>query len=1137
MKRQLYPGWHAIALAILLAAGGQLCTAQAVYAHIKQLSRPGEVQPKTILLKDALRSLKVHYGVDIVFGDRTVDMHTIAADLVDFKSSVEKNLSNVLRPSGLKYKRLKNGTYAIISEKPGERATEPEHDPADVSNTGSASIRSIEGSLATASQAPMLRKVTGEVLDEKGGALPGVSIVIKGKARGTVTDENGKFSIETDDDDAMLVFSYVGYLTQEVELGNRVNLRVILEVDNKLLEEVVVVGYGVQRKSDLTGSISKIEGEKIAITPVPNVDQALQGQASGVFVTSVDGRPGAQSTIRVRGGKSINAGNEPLFVVDGFISDRSIVTALNPEDIQSIDVLKDASSAAIYGARGSNGVILVTTKKGSEGQTEIGFSTSYGVQQIARKAPILSAQEYIDFANQGEVRLGNPIAFTEADRQRISNGTDWLDELSRAAPMYRAQLSVSGGDKKTKFYLSGNYFKQDGILIGNNYQRGVMRLNLSHKFSKFFEIGTNLNFSSIRDVPAKFSWESLMSTQPTLPVRQPDGSYTILQDLTFRNFNNPVARNEFVHLKNGQNQILNNTYIQLNLSDNLHWRSTFGFNRSDGRAEEFISSQLPLNRVNNLPGSGEVSTNSHISLLTEHTLTYDAALNENHRFNVLGGITAQREQRDGNVTSSSRALSDLLSVYGLGLSSPEYTNINVMYDAFSLLSFIGRANYVLKDKYLLTLTARQDASSKFGKNNRYAFFPALALGWRLSEEEFIKDLAVFDLLKLRISYGKSGNSNGIGAFQRYQGLSPVFGSLGRGVRDVGVTNNTLANDDLRWETTSQYDLGLEASVLKGRLGFEVDLYYSKTRDLLFTKEIPSQTGFINRLENIGSLQTRGVDLSMNAILLDKKDFDWNVSLNVSTYKNKILDLGGADRINTHTGGNLVVGPTGQLIVGQPLGIFTGFQTNGIYQNQEQVDQDKFTNRYTPGEFRFVDQNGDGTISVSQDLAIIGNSNPDFFGGLQNTFRYKSFQLSAFFQFTYGNDVYNLPKTTMVRAQERNPYKIFSQAWSPENSTATIPASQALNAQSSNDFNVEDGSFLRLRNLELAYTLPAADLNLPFKSLRVFVSGTNVFQIISRGFTGDDPEASSFGTNDRLRGYYNFGYPYSRIMMIGLDLKF
>lgn len=986
---------------------------------------------------------------------------------------------------------------------------------------------------------PIDQVLKGQVMSQKGEQLPGVTVLLKNSTLGATTDINGAFSFQVPAAAGTLVFSYVGYLTKEVPINGQTTFKIVLMEDTKSLEEVVVIGYGTQKKSDLTGSVSRIGSEQIVKTPVPNVDQALQGQASGVFVTSVNGSPGAPSSIRIRGGKSINAGNEPLFVVDGFISDRSIVTALNPEDIQSIDVLKDASAAAIYGARGSNGVILITTKRGTEGQTEISFSSSYGLQQIARRAKLLNAQEYMDFANQGELRLGNPIGFSDTDRQRIGAGTDWQQELSRTAPMYKAQLAVSGGDKKTKFYLSGNYFNQQGVLIGNDYRRGILRLNLDHKFNKFFEIGTNLNLSAVRDIPAKFSWGSLTSVQPTLPVRQPDGSYTVTQDLTFRNFNNPVARNEFIHDKRTQNQALSNIYVQFNITQDLHWRSTFGVNRSEGRQESFTSSQLPLNQLNEIPGSGSVRTSTATSLLTENTLSYDLELNPNHRFNFLGGITAQREQLDGNTTSSSRALSDLLSVYGLGLSSPEFTNIDIQYNAFSLLSFIGRANYVLRDKYLFTLTARQDGSSKFGTNNRYAFFPAVAFGWRLSEEKFIRDLHAFDVLKLRLSYGKSGNSNGIGAFQRFQTLGPVFGSLGRGVREVGVINNTLANDDLKWETTGQYDLGLEAGFFENRLSFELDLFYSRTKDLLFTREIPSQSGFVNRLENIGSLQNKGVDLSMNAVLVDKKDFRWDLTLNVSRYQNKILSLGGADRnrINTHTGGTLVTGATGQLIVGEPLGIFTGFQTRGIYQNQQQVDEDKFTNGYAPGEFRFVDQNKDGTISVTGDLVKIGDSNPDFFGGMQHTFKYKNFQLAAFLQFTYGNQVYNLPKTTMVRVQERNPYRIFRQAWTPETPHTNIPAAQALNAQSSNDFNVEDGSFLRLRNLELAYNLSLANKQLPFKSCRLFLSGTNMLQVISKDFTGDDPEANSFETNDRLRGYYDFGYPYARILMTGLEMKF
>jgi TonB-dependent starch-binding outer membrane protein SusC len=977
--------------------------------------------------------------------------------------------------------------------------------------------------------------VTGQVtsMDSPEG-LPGVNVVIKGTSQGTVTDVSGRYSIEVSSTDNMLVFSSIGFISQEILVGNNSIINITMQADITALEEVVVVGYGAIKKRDITGSVASVSADNISKVPTPNIDQALQGMASGVLVTSVDGSPGSQSTIRIRGGNSINAGNEPLWVVDGFISDRSIVTALDPGDIQSIEVLKDASAAAIYGARGSNGVILVTTKRGETGKSVVEFSTSYGVQNLARRVPVMGAQDYITWANQGEGNLGNALVFDDEDKIRIGNGTDWQRELTRSAPILQTKIAFSGGTEKTKFYLSGNYFNQDGILKGNNFERGIYRINLDHKVSKHFEVGTQLNVSSITDNPIPYNWENVVFAPPTLPVRNPDGSYSDTSPITGRPFNNPVSQIEFIDREVTTNQVIGNTYMAVNFLKNFRLRSSLGFMRSDRRSNDYISSQLPTNILQSRPGEGSVSAVSRNNVLFENTLNYGIELGGNHRLDVLAGITTQREEMRGNVSSSIATLTDLLSVYGIDLSSPEFTNVSTMYQAFSLLSYIGRVNYAFKNKYLLTLTARQDGSSKFGTDNRYAFFPAVALGWVISDETFIQDLNVFDFLKMRLSYGQTGNSDGIGAFERFQAMSTVFGSLGRGVSEVGVQNNVLANSRLRWETTEQYDLGLEFGLFKSRLNFELDVYYSKTNDLLFTREVPSQTGFATRLENVGSLENKGIDFSVNAKIIEKNDFGWDFGLNISTYRNKVLSLGSEVPINTYT---FSTDPISQLIAGKPLGIFTGYQTRGIYRDQNQVDEDGFANNYRPGELRMVDQNNDGLINRDGDLTIIGDSNPDFFGGFQNNLRFKNLQLSAFFQYSYGNDVYNRPRVTMTQTQAGSAYQIYTGAWTSENPDALIPAINAPNSIGSNDLNVEDGSFLRLRTLELAYNLPVKNLNLPVSNARMYLQGTNVFQLISSSFNGDDPETNAFGTDDRLRGFYNLTYPYPRTFVLGIDVRF
>lgn len=990
---------------------------------------------------------------------------------------------------------------------------------------------------------PELQEITisGTVKDANGLPLSGANILQKGTDNGVQADFDGNFTLSLEGENATIVVSYLGFSTKEIAVGSDRNFNIVLEEDAQLLDAVVVVGYGTVLKKDLTGSVGSVDISETLKTPVATVDQAIQGRVSGVFVTSVNGSPGANTSIRIRGGNSITAGNEPLYVVDGFVSEADILTALNPNDIESIDILKDASAISIYGARGSNGVVLITTKMGKVGKSQVSVSHYSGIQTLANKIDLLSTNEYMDFVNDGEARLGNQPQFSDADRTAIGNGTDWQEEITRSALISNTQISAQGGTEKTRYFLSGSHFNQNGIIVGNNFKRNQIRLNLTHKVSDFFEIGSNFNLSRVSDTPERINFGSnvnpILSYQPTVPVRQPDGSFSITQSVNGNDFDNPIARTQFESNKILDTRIFSNSYVKFNFLENLNWKTTFGVTLGNRRQNNFESSQLPLNLAGNLPGRGGVFNRNSISILTENTLNYRFELGENHRFNLLGGFTFQREEAEIANTITTRALTDVLGVFGFDLANPADTNSNNDYDAFSFASVIGRINYSLMDKYLFTLTARRDGSSKFGINNRYAFFPSAAFAWRLSDEKFIEDLDIFNALKFRMSYGQSGNSNGIGSFRRFQALGTGFSSLGRGIREAAVFNNVVANDDLRWETTDQLDIGLEVGVLQGRLSFEFDYYFKKTNDLLFTREIASQTGFNSRLENIGALQNRGVDFSVNAVIAYTEDFKWNSSFNISTYENEILDIGSDNFIDTNTLGVNVSGPTGQLRVGSPLGIFTGFETNGVYQTQAEVDADGFTNGYAPGELRFVDQNNDGTITIDDDLTLIGDSNPDFFGGWNNTFSYKGLELSSFFQFVYGNDIYNIPKTAAVRTNSGTAYAQFSDAWTPENTNTNIPAAGSFNPQSSNSFNVEDGSFLRLKTLQLAYNFTGEKTKLPFTNMRVYLTGNNLFLITSNDFTGDDPEANFFGTGDLLRGYYNAGYPPARSYVLGVDIQF
>ena len=789
------------------------------------------------------------------------------------------------------------------------------------------------------------------------------------------------------------------------------------------------------------------------------------------------------------------------------------------------------------GARGSNGVILITTKKGTEGRANVTFSNYVGIQSLAREIDFLNAQEFMAWANAGEAFLGNASeAFDAEARARIGNGTDWQEAVTQSAPMYNSQLAISGGSKKTQYYLSANYFNQEGILVGNTYNRSQLRFNLDHRFSDFFQMGTNVNLSRIKNVPQNFNPGVVFDAQPAIPIRLEDGTYSVEYPINGINFSNPLAAEEFISDERFTNQTYTNTYVRLNFTPNLWIKSTIGFSLRDFKRNQFTSSQLPTRLRSGNPAIGRVEKDDRLSLLTENTINYNADLGNKHSLNLLGGFTYQRQQSEQLTAISDNIQNDLLSFYGLSLSSPEDTRNENVFDAFRISSLIGRVNYSYAGKYLLTLTARQDGSSKFGENNRFAFFPALAFAWRLSEEPFIRNLNLFDHLKLRLSLGRSGNSNGIGSFQRFQTLGTGFTSLGTGGRAVSVFNQRLSNPDLRWETTDQFDLGLDFGFFNGKLSFEVDFFSKETKDLLFTREISSQTGFTTRLENVGSLKNTGVELFINGVIMRRENLTWDAALTFSTYRNEIIELGSDNSIVTRSHGVNVSNPSGQLIVGEPLGIFTGWNVLGVYADQAEVDADGLSNNFQPGEFRYEDVNGDGVIDQN-DVVIVGNSNPDFYGGLQNTFTFGDFDLSAFLQFSSGNDIFNERKLLSTRTQVDNAYASYANAWSENNRNTNIPVPQAQNAQASTSFAVEDASFLRLKNLTLGYELPMDKLGWNVESIRVYLGGANVFQLVSDEYSNYDPEVNTQGTNDRLRGYDNIAYPTARIFTFGIDARF
>lgn len=978
--------------------------------------------------------------------------------------------------------------------------------------------------------------------------IPGINVLVKNSLTGTATDAQGKYSISVSTN-ATLVFSGIGFITQEVALNNRNVLDITLQEDTKQLSELVVVGYGTQKKSDLTGSVSSISEAQFKKTPVVSLDNGLRGRAAGVQVTSTSNQPGGATTIRIRGSNSVNTGSEPLYVIDGFpvFNDNSAtaggatvgpklnaLSLINPNDIVSIEVLKDASAAAIYGARGANGVVLVTTKKGQEGKMKIEVNAYYGVQKVSKTLPLLNATEYAQLVNDA-----NGKAIYTADQiASFGQGTNWQDEIFRSAPVQNYQVAASGGDAKTKYSLSLNYFDQSGIIINSNFKRYSARFNFEKQATSRLSLGSNLSIANTNAQQALSSTGGGEGTQgvivsaldfnPILKVRNADGAYLLESDRGIP-IGNPVATALELTNRSATTRFLGNAFASYRILDGLEFKTSVGADITS-TGEKYYAPRTIL-AGSSAQGVGRASTANGTSWLNENTLTYNKTFDK-HAITALAGFSAQKYTRNLLTASASGFVNDLLGADNLGSGALISTPVTSVSD-WSLLSYIGRINYGFNDKYLLTLTGRADGSSKFGKNNKYGFFPSGSIAWKLSEEEFIKDISFFDELKLRLSYGKIGNQE-INSYQSLAGLSGASYIIGDKVVK-GFSPNNIPNQDLKWETTAQTDLGVDIGIFRNRLNITFDAYYKKTTDMLLNVNVPWATGFSTALQNIGSIENKGLELGIQAVVLNK-DLKWNINFNIAANKNKVLDLGPVSQILTgEINGYLKINDPVVISPGEPLNSFYGYVSDGIFQTGENI-ANSAQKTAVAGDRKYKDINGDGVLDA-KDRTFIGNAQPKFFGGFTNDFSYKGFDLSASFNYVYGNKILNSTRADLdLPTGQKNSSARVKDRWTPTNPSNTIPRASLNRAFLFSDAQIEDGSFLRLGSLSLGYNFPASWLTKTgISNAKLYVSGQNLFVITK--YTGFDPETNQSGQNNILRGIDSDAYPNSRSFLVGVNLTF
>ncbi|MBC6366694.1 TonB-dependent receptor [Algoriphagus sp. AK58] len=979
-------------------------------------------------------------------------------------------------------------------------------------------------------------QVSGVVTDENQLGLPGANILIKGTTVGTVTDIDGKFSIQVPSPNSVLVISYLGYVSQEVIVGGKSNFQIQLAVDIDQLEEVVVTGYGTQRRIETTGSISSVKSAEILQTPVANVAQGLQGRVAGLQVVQNSAAPGGNVSVRVRGTNSIRGSSEPLFIIDGVqfnngggVNDLSPLSTINPNDIASVEVLKDASSTAIYGARGANGVIIITTKRGGAGRTVFSLDSYYGVQQPTKQIDMLNGAQFAELENEVYRRA------VFADPAAEGEGTNWQDLIYRDAPMQSHQLSLLGGNEKTQFAISGNFFDQKGIVINSDFQRYSLRINLDHKINDRFKIGTSILGSQNINNTIPTGSSSLdgaaittsivgaaMGAPPTLKPYDANGNVWPFGDQVsggYREVTNPLGLAEILN-KTAIQQVLSNLYIEAKLAEGLTYTASFNaVLRND--LNDFYSpiSIIALGDRNATSGSGRKLNRDLSTLLHESIFSYSKKFGENHSLRFTGVFSTQSDEVRSNQASGTGFPNDATTNEALQVAA--VYSVNSFRSSERLDSYMARVNYGYKDKIFVDVTARADGSSKFGVNNKYGFFPAASAAWRISEEGFLKSSTVISDFKLRASYGITGNSGAINPYQSLATVGPGSSYNMGNVLVTGLAPNGIANPDLRWEKSYQSNIGFDVSFLDDRFSVVADFYNRTTSDLLYLKNLPLSSGYSTIIGNFAELENRGFEFALNGVLINK-DLKWDISANISVNRNKVVGLDGdVDE--------QFVTPYSVVSVGYPLGVFKTFVFDGIYQSGEQI---------LPGSggrvggHKVKDINNDGVIN-NLDQVITGDPNPDFIFGFTSNFAYKGFDLNFFVSGSVGNDLYNVSRYTFENPLgQRNVLKELENRWSPTNPSQEYVSGFQGGRLPISDRFMEDGSFVRLKNITLGYSILGIK---GIQKLRFYVSGNNL--VTFTDYSGFDPEVNTFGGSNVAIGVDNLVYPIAKSFIGGLQITF
>lgn len=973
--------------------------------------------------------------------------------------------------------------------------------------------------------------ISGKVTDESGQPLAAVSINEKGTSNGTTTDRGGNFRLEVASQQSSLEISFVGFISREVAVGTNTVLNIVLQKAVNSLDSIVVIGYGTQKRSDLTGSISSIKSDDIASLPVPDAGQAMQGKAAGVQVVSA-GAPGNNVTIRVRGIGTVN-NSDPLLVIDGVPTDVPLNT-INPDDIATIDILKDASASAIYGSRGANGVVIITTKKGVAGQNHLTFNTFAGTQKATNMVKMLNASQFA-LLNNEMLKNNNQSTYTGyANPDALGKGTDWLDQLFRSAPIQSYSLAYSGGNNTFNYYVSGSYLDQEGIVINTAYKRYAVQFNSNARVFDWLKFGNTLTLSHDEKPSGAYDIRNTLAANPTLPVYNDDGTYAgpVGQPQWVGDVTNPIARAKLVENNTKGYNILGSLFAEATILKGLTFKT------SGGIQAQFWDSRTwsPKYDYDPIPQPSSYLSqqyNKSITLNWDNYFTYDANFNELHHLTAMLGTNAQTNQTNwisGNVQGFA---SDVTQQLNNGTLNP---NINGSASEWALASYFGRINYSYDNKYLVTATLRRDGSSRFGENHKWGTFPSASVAWRASKEKFLKDVKFLDDLKLRAGYGVTGNQN-IGNYSFASSLTSAVYVFNGNVVPAEVAL-VMSNPNVQWESVEQSNIGIDATFFHHRLSVSVDAYLKNTSQMLVPMPVPISTGYSSIVVpyiNSGKVQNKGIEVSLTSKNLVGA-FEWNSQFNISFNKNKVVSL--FEKAPMYIGSG--IGLNGTLAtntVGYPINAFYGYVMQGIFQTQKEVDNASVQvpgadvyNRTSPGDVRFRDLNNDGAINDG-DRTILGNPNPQFIYALSNDFSYKGLDLSIFLQGVQGNDIFNANNVfqeSMAVAQNQTD-RVLGR-WEGEGTSNTMP--RAIFNDPNNNSRIstrflEDGSYLRIKNVTLGYTLPESWIKRNFfQRIRIYASAQNLLTFTK--YSGFDPEVPSNGVDFNV-------YPVTRVLSLGLNI--